>query len=196
MGRRGCPCVRCRHVVVRDSTVDTDRDRVEKLTGLLRLGEIWPRYSSGWKIRDHPYGGLLAKTCNYSHTSESSGSEESFIGPTTAHWEWRDGGSSMYPRGRRTWIGVVYCTSGWRRTGPNLGGIVVDELAYASLGATYAVWIGILSWVLFIRINVAPRLWRLGHWLSTESGSQLGMFWNVKWIMDNEELRNAWIFPK
>ena len=37
--------------------------------------------------------------------------------PTTTHWEWIDGESSMYPRSRRAWRREECCALGWRRTG-------------------------------------------------------------------------------
>ena len=144
---------------------------------------------------------------------------------TTAHWEWRDGENSVYSPedwvrvpswgSSPIWVRVpdceVYCILGWRRLGSRFGKFVEDKLAYACRRATYAGWLGILSWVFWIRINVAPRLWRLvplpldGEWFSTRMFLKSKMNperWNLRILLhesflnkttfENAFLQNSW----
>ena len=57
------------------------------------------------------------------------------------------------------WIGGVLCSRVVRTRscfrGPE------GRLVYVGQGPTYVVWLGIPSWVISVRIIVAPRLWRL-----------------------------------
>ena len=54
--------------------------------------------------------------------------------------------------------GVLYSRVAWTRScfRGSEGGLV-----YVGQGPAYVVWLGISSWVISVRIVVAPRLWRL-----------------------------------
>ena len=65
-------------------------------------------------------------------------SANSILRRMPTHWEWRDGGSSVYPRGLNVAGFEVCCALGWRgddlvREDP------VARLIYARLSSTYVV---------------------------------------------------------
>ena len=57
------------------------------------------------------------------------------------------------------WIGGVLCSRVARTHSCFRGS--EGRLIYVGQGPAYVVWLGIPSWVISVRIVVAPRLWRL-----------------------------------
>jgi len=107
---------------------------------------------------------------------------------TTVHWEWKDGGSSVYPREGvpkdcgSVPIAVVYCTLGWHRTRFRFDRSE-RRLIYASLSAPYVVWKELPSWVNRFRNRRASRRRRpaspcltcnlMMEWIRIKEGSVL-----------------------
>ena len=80
---------------------------------LLNIGpyRCWPAVIETFEYCPHAVVSLIY---SYSDTWERP----------TAYWEWRDGGSSVYPRGYEIVGFEVYCTLGWRWTRSCMGGSI------------------------------------------------------------------------
>ena len=109
---------------VRVPTIVTDGNGIEKTEGTLVLGLESQCICCRRKNRDHSLEAFWSRLATSHILREALTPMALLLEPTTTHWEWRDGESSVYPRGRRAWRLEEYCALGWRRTGSGFGKVV------------------------------------------------------------------------
>ena len=110
---------------VRVPTIVTDGNGIEKTEGTLVFGlESQCICRRRKNVRDHSLEACWSRLATSHILREAPTPMALLLEPTTTHWEWRDGESSVYPRGRRAWRLEEYCALGWRRTGSGFGKVV------------------------------------------------------------------------
>ena len=122
--RRGMFCARWSWHWVRVPTIVTDGNGIEKTEGTLVFGLESQCICCRQKNRDHSLEAFWSRLATSHILREALTPMALLLEPTTTHWEWRDGESSVYPRGRRAWRLEEYCALGWRRTGSGFGKVV------------------------------------------------------------------------
>ena len=109
---------------VRVPTIVTDGNGIEKTEGTLVFGLESQCICCRRKNRDHSLEACWSRLATSHILRKALTPMALLLEPTTTHWEWRDGESSVYPRGRRAWRLEEYCALGWRRTGSGFGKVV------------------------------------------------------------------------
>ena len=109
---------------VRVPTIVTDGNGIEKTEGTLVFGLESQCICCRRKNRDHSLEAFWSRLATSHILREAPTPMALLLEPTTTHWEWRDGESSVYPRGRRAWRLEEYCALGWRRTASDFGKVV------------------------------------------------------------------------
>ena len=109
---------------VRVPTIVTDGNGIEKTEGTLVFGLESQCICCRRKNSDHSLEAFWSRLATSHILREAPTPMALLLEPTTTHWEWRDGESSVYPRGRRAWRLEEYCALGWRRTGSGFGKVV------------------------------------------------------------------------
>ena len=109
---------------VRVPTIVTDGNGIEKTEGTLVFGLESQCICCRRKNRDHSLEAFWSRLATSHILRKALTPMALLLEPITTHWEWRDGESSVYPRGRRAWRLEEYCALGWRRTGSGFGKVV------------------------------------------------------------------------
>ena len=110
---------------VRVPTIVTDGNGIWKTEGTLVFGlESQCICRRRKNVRDHSLEACWSRLATSHILRKALTPMALLLEPTTTHWEWRDGESSVYPRGRRAWRLEEYCALGWRRTGSGFGKVV------------------------------------------------------------------------